>query len=235
MSWILDVIILLIIGFTVYFATKNGFVKTAMSMLSFALAVLITALLVTPVTNAFMESSLGDSVTEKIAPVTEQFVRDTLSATELDSGVVDNAVVEKLCSVTGIDPDELLEKLNDRGDAADTAVSIIDKVTSVVVRTVVTVIAAVIIFVISLILLFIATRVLDKVAKLPFLKSANKLLGFALGVVLALVRICLFCGAVKLLMDYSPLIGNDFISSLDAEKTLLFGIFSGINIFGFVF
>ena len=62
MSWTLDIIIILIVSLTVYFAAKNGFVKTAISASSFIIAILLTAILTTPVAEAIKASPLSVTV-----------------------------------------------------------------------------------------------------------------------------------------------------------------------------
>ncbi|MFR5864101.1 MAG: hypothetical protein ACLUFV_02325 [Acutalibacteraceae bacterium] len=48
---------------------------------------------------------------------------------------------------------------------------------------------------------------------LPILRQANKLLGLAAGVVLALLRVWLFCAVVRLLLPCADTLGLDFVSA----------------------
>ena len=53
MSAILDILIVVIIGVTIGFAVKNGFVKTVLSAASFLIALVVAFLFVAPVRDAF--------------------------------------------------------------------------------------------------------------------------------------------------------------------------------------
>mgnify|MGYP003299644338 CR=1 FL=1 len=62
MSIILDIIVVAIIALTVYFAYKNGFVKTAISTVSFLLAVAVTAMFASPLADFLKETSVAETV-----------------------------------------------------------------------------------------------------------------------------------------------------------------------------
>ena len=57
------------------------------------------------------------------------------------------------------------------------------------------------------------------------LRQANKLLGLAAGVVLALLRVWLFCAVVRLLLPCADTLGLDFVSRIDPSATFLFKFF----------
>jgi hypothetical protein len=80
----------------------------------------------------------------------------------------------------------------------------------------------------------IAAYILDKVCKLPILKTANKLLGVLMGVVLALVRIYLFVILMKILIPNGDALGIEMLSDINPDKTLLFKLFYDFNIFQFL-
>ena len=67
---------------------------------------------------------------------------------------------------------------------------------------------------------------------LPVLRTANKGLGIALGAVLALFRVLLFCFIMNFAINHAFL-DNSFISSLEPDNTLLFKFFSEIDVFSF--
>ncbi len=238
MNWILDVIILAILGITVYFSVKNGFVKTALSMLSFALAILAVVCLLSPVRDFMLGTGLADKVEEKTQNVIENYIIDS----KLQNGCADlvNGKSEKFNSLllaTGIDRAELADWYAKEvtGDETERCSALAQRVAEPAVYALATLVAVILIFAVARILLAIASRVLDGVARLPVLKSFNKLLGLLLGIVLALVRISLFCMAVNVLVNNAGFMDSDFLANLDTQKTLLFKLFEKIDLFSFFF
>lgn len=238
MNWILDVIVLAILGLTVYFSVKNGFVKTALSMLSFALAVIAVVCLLSPVRSAMLDTGLAEKVTVE----TEALIENHIVDSKLQNGCSDLVAGKSewfngLISVVGIDRAELEEWYGAEvtGDETQRCSMLASRIAEPAVYALATLLAVVIIFVAARILLLIASRVLDGVARLPVLRSFNKLLGLLLGIVLALVRICLFCMAARVLMEHADFLGSDFLAGLDSQKTLLFGLFEKIDLFSFFF
>ena len=75
--------------------------------------------------------------------------------------------------------------------------------------------------------------ILNRIVELPVLRTANKGLGIALGVILAVLRIALFCFVMNLLIGNAEYLNSDFINSLQPENTFFFKLFSNIDIFSF--
>ncbi len=233
MNLLLDLIVVAIIALTVYFAAKNGFVKTAVSAVSFILAIIVTAMFVSPLAEFLKETS----VAETVETATEDAITDALVNTSLGvQGLLDgkSEKFNKLVAVAGMDLDDLADWYNSKtanskkGEAA-LAARIAEPITDITA----TACAVLILFIGAQIVLIIVARVLNVVAKLPVLRTANKGLGIALGVVLALLRVCLFCFVMNLLIENAAFLDSGFLENFDAESTLLFKFFSAIDIFAF--
>ena len=231
MSWTLDIIIILIVSLTVYFAAKNGFVKTAISASSFIIAIALTAAFATPVAELIKASPL--SVTVRNA--TEDRIEGILLEGSYEmSSLLEGESEEfnKLLSVARIDKDDLMEKYVSM-DPDKVAYNLAVEISNPIIDTVAIIVAIIIIYIGTQIILSVVSFILDKVCRLPVLKSCNKLLGIVVGVVLALLRACLFCFVIKILMENADFLGSGFIAELAPEKTLLFKTFSEIDIFSF--
>ena len=233
MSFILDLAIIAIIAITIYFAAKNGFVKTAISAISFILAIVLTAMFANPLANYLKTTSVAETVESAVEDtITEALVNTSLGVNGLLEGKSEefNATI----GVAGLDLEQLSEWYNnnvadaDKGEAA-LASRIAEPITNIIAKA----IAIVILFIGALIVIAIAARILDLVAKLPIIRTANKLLGVLLGAVLALLRVTLFCFVMGLLIEHSSFLNSEFLAGLDAEKTLLFKFFSELDIFSF--
>ena len=107
MSAILDILIVVIIGVTIGFAVKNGFVKTVLSAASFLIALAVAFLFVAPVRDAFLESGMAVKVRTAVDESITSFVTDTSEEQE--------ELPEFLTKLEfiGIDKDELQTKWND--------------------------------------------------------------------------------------------------------------------------
>ncbi len=233
MSWILDIIVVLIISLTVYFAAKNGFVKTAISAFAFIIAIILTATLCAPVAEFIKQTPISDS----IKAATEERISDIIldGSYEIDT-LIDGKSEEfnSLLALAGMDNGDIAQWYDEVEIANEDATArMAEKIATPIVDTIALILAVIIIYVASRIALSIVAFVLDQVLRLPVLKSCNKLLGIILGVVLAFLRVCLFCFIVKILMENSAFLGSGLISNLSTEKTLLFKLFSGIDVFAF--
>ena len=234
MSWTLDIIIVLIIGLTIYFAAKNGFVKTAISASSFIIAIALTAAFATPLAEVIKQTPVADSIRTS----TEEKIADIL----LDGSVdVDNLLdgeseeFNNLLSLAGIDSNSLTDWYEDKvvSGIEEATARLAEKIAEPIIHTIAMAVAIVAIYIGTRIVLMIVSFILDQIFRLPVLKAFNKLDGIIVGVVLALIRVCLFCFIAGLLIKNADFLGNEFISNLVPEKTLLFKFFNEIDIFSF--
>lgn len=233
MSILLDIVIAAIIALTLYFSYKNGFVKTAISAASFIIAVAITAMFASPFAAWIKETSVAESVEEATKEaITDMLVNDPIGV----EGLLDGKSNEfnKMLALARIDRNELSAwYAANVADSENGESALAARVAEPMTNIVATIIAVAVLFIGTQILLSIAAFFLNKIACLPILRTANKALGLALGAVLALLRVCLFCYVMNVLIQNAQFLGSDFLSGLYPESTLLFKLFSGIDIFAF--
>ncbi len=233
MSILLDVVIIAIIALTVYFSYKNGFVKTAISAVSFILAVAITAMFASPLADYLKETSVAETVesaTEEA--ITDMLVKDPVGV----EGLLDGKSEEfnKMLALARLDRNELSAWYAQNVANSELGESALaTRIAEPMVDIIAMIIAIAILFIGTQIILSIAAFFLNKIASLPILRTANKGLGLVVGVVLALLRVCLFCYVMTVLIENAQFIGSSFISNLDPDSTLFFKIFSSIDIFAF--
>lgn len=233
MSILLDIIIVAIIALTIYFAFKNGFVKTAISALSFLLAIAVTAAFASPLADFLKETA----VAETVEAATEQAITDALAKDPIGiNGLLEGKSEEfnNLLTLAQIDRSELAAWYSSNiANAESGEVMLAKRIAAPMVDIIATLIAIIVLYIGTQVILSIAAFILNKIASLPILRTANKGLGLAVGAVLALFRVCLFCFVMNLLIENALFLGNGFISSLNPESTLLFKFFSNIDIFAF--
>lgn len=233
MGWILDVIILLILGITVFIAYKKGFLKTVLSAGSFLIAIAVTALLAQPFAAFLRETSVAESLKDK----TEQKIISIIDENSYDvDDLLDGKSEEfnRIVKIAGINEEDLSEWKEEQKAAKDKAVAnLAEKISSPIVNTASSVISVIVLFIATQAALLVAKHFVEKLNDLPVLRTCDKVLGIILGVILGIFRVLLFCFAAHVVIEIGEFVGNEFLSSFDINKTLLFGLISKIKIFAF--
>lgn len=231
MSFLLDLIILLIAGLTIFFAVKNGFIKTFLSAASALIALVIVFLFTSPLAGALETTSVGDAVHSSTASFLDELV-DVRSADGsytleedpdgklsalLDSVGIDRTAISKWISErTGLQREQLRKELIDY---------IADRATSLLLRA----LSIAILFFGSFLVLKLASILLTGIVeKIPFVREANRALGLVLGILLALVHVFVFCAVVRVLLNTASFAGWSVLAGLDPEKTFLFRLIGSI-------
>lgn len=230
MSWLLDIVIIAIIAFTVTVAVKKGFIRTLLSAGTFILAVILTAILASPVSNMLKETVVANAVQNSIEEtIAEEISESTNGIDGLFEG--ESKIFNSLAEASNLDVEYWEQEYKENSESIEERIA--EKIATPIVDIIATIIAIILIFILSQVLLSLLSGVLEKVFSLPVLKTFNKGFGAILGIVLALIRVCLFCFAANILIEFGGLIGNGFLMSFSPEETVLFDFFSGINIFSF--
>ena len=235
MSWILDVIIVLIIGLTVFFAAKNGFAKTLISTASFAICLIVTVIFVSPLSGAIQQTPVADDIRN----TTRDNINGYITGSSL--GGIENLLdgesseFNTLIGVAGLDRAELKEWYAQNVGAGDDAgYKLAAKISEPIIRIISSIIAVVVLFLGTKLLLVILSLILKQIVKLPVLKKFDRGLGVVLGILLALIRVCLFCFIFKVITQNSMFLSWEVFRSLSVEKTLLFRLFYDFDLFGFI-
>lgn len=232
MSFLLDFIIIAIIGITLYFAAKNGFVKTTVSALSFIISIALTAAFATPLEQALMDAPFAETVQSSVADMVKDSIFDEEGLQEFVNG--ETETLDAVLSLAGVEKSDFIEWYNGTNASGDDVLTqAAEYIAEPIVVLLAKLAAIIILFVGTQILLAIAAFFLNKLASLPILRTANTGLGILLGCVLALFRVFIFCFVMNLLIENAEFLNSDFLSSLDAESTFLFKLFSGAEVFSF--
>lgn len=208
MSIVFDLIILLLVGVTLYVVVKKGFVKTVFDFAT-VIASVIIAKIFSPKLSDYFYEKLFEGVSEKIKDV----VTDLIEKKGLPEFLQSDKISQFLTKYNA----DLAEKLK-----ADFIGDTVEFISGHVVAILSYSLAFVIIFIAALIILKIVSVVVCAVFELPVLKSLNKTLAFLLGVVLAVIYVLIFVAVAQLLIPVlSPLYPNIFSEGL-IDKTFVF-------------
>ena len=232
MSAILDILIIVIIALSIFFAAKRGFIRTLLGGTSFLIAVAVALAFINPVRDYLGNSSVADKARASLSDTLAGFVSSD-SASYDPKLLEDNSAFMNMISVFGIDTEEIREKWQEwRTEHTEKLrVDPEEYVSKPVVHAVAPVVAFLAPFPGSLLILKLALFLLDRFFRLPVLRQANTFLGVLLGVILAAVRVYLFVALVNLLLPYGIQLGWTFFSQLDAGSTILFSWFCEHNLF----
>lgn len=222
MAIILDLLAVVIIAVSVFFAYKKGLIKTLFSLVGGIAAVVLAVWMSTPVAGWLNEEFIG--------PTIRNTVLTAVNGTSLSEGydkalesvdVVGNLqeMPEKLrtflenlnVDIDGIVASAEQSKANSVAAKEQLINSIADPISETVSKAVALVALAIIFFV----LLFVVTRLLDTVFRvLPFGKSLNQTGGVIFGVIRAALFLMVF-GAVV----YGLAQGNVLLSTEELNET----------------
>jgi uncharacterized membrane protein required for colicin V production len=186
MNWLLIVILAVIAG-NVIWGYKEGFMKVALSLISWVM-VLVACYIATPIVSDYI---LQNTPLEEVV---QETLTDALNAAldEVSGGVVEALDSEKIAEVEASLP-SAIKQLIYGGDEPKTLEDLINSVGDVELDTsglavgAANLIGLMIVLVVTRIALIIVEKVLDLVAKLPLIGQANTLLGIAAGALKGLV------------------------------------------------
>lgn len=188
-SIILDALLVLILGISTWIAARKGIFKSVYKLSSIVLTIIAVVLLSGPVGNMVESSGLGIKI--------DQMVYTGLIADkEYDKDLGKMVSTGEEENVSGL-PEFVNEAV---ANAAESAV--VPAISEIVKKLV----CAIIIYLVAKLLLFLIFLFIDGMFKLPLLKSANKMLGAAAGLVSGLLIVYIVCGIASLNVQYSAVI-----------------------------
>ncbi len=231
MSLLLDLILLLIAGVTIFLAAKRGFVKTLLSTASTLVALVIVFLFTSPLTDLLESTALPDAVRTNTASVIDSLVEQQGAEDSQSLALDRESELYALLEGIGIDSESLSNWVTEhenmvKEEFRDELVAFVaDSVTPMLLSAISVAILFFGSYIALKLLSFLLTGVVEKI---PFVRGANHMLGVVLGVVLALIRILIFCTVVRVLLNTSLLSGLGALAGIDPDKTLLFRLFGNI-------
>ncbi len=226
MSWILDIVAVLIFVLCVWKGHRQGVIKALTGIAAFLAAMIVSLLLNSSVAtlayNTVVEPPIlesidqvlgeGGSVTQgadKALETMPGFIRNLLAKNDITSGQA------------------LVNTLTDTAEDGSVAQQISDQVVRPVAMKLLKAICTLLLFLITFLAAHIALRVLDIIAKLPLLKQLNKALGFVAGAVSGALWVLFFSCLLQIVAAAG---GPDaIISQAVIEQTHLISWIAGFN------
>jgi uncharacterized membrane protein required for colicin V production len=218
----LDIILLLAFFWMVTIGAVKGFVKSVLGMVAliaaFVIAYQLSAVLAPIIYDRFISERIYEAINTKLSEAS-----GSATAAKQVSAVL-ASIPEYMINIAasiGIDTNSITEKINGLDNQSATiARELADSVAAPVVTAVTKAIVFVVLLSISYILLMVVVKLIDKFFKLPLLKTANRLLGGALGAVKGAILVYLLCVVILIIVGTGK---DTFLAdSVDTSKIMNF-------------
>ncbi len=217
----IDVILAAIIGAVIIGAAKKGFIRSAFQLCSTIASIVIAVMFYKELSVWLCDKYIYSLTVEHIGGILENFAVELTAATDLSK--IADALPEQVHSTAellGINITEALEGL--AGQESLVSTDALGESISLPVATVISnIIAFAALFFASLIVLNLICFILDKVAKLPILKGANRFLGFILGVIEGFVLGMVVAKVIEALCSAYGALNPDFAFTDVAGSTYI--------------
>ena len=228
MAIVADIILLAIIIIGVVSGWKKGFVVTVMHTLSFFIAAILTKFLYGFVYDiaypGFFLPKIKDLICDTVTKSANGSSIDSLLANKPEFFT---NIINRFSSVDDV---QKYVTSNPKADLNSVCEYIATPIASVVAK----VVCFIAVFLVIVILLKLLTFVLDRICKLPILKSANKLLGVIAGLILGALFAWLTAEAFTLLLPKLSALYPDIFKPTTVDDSVLLKYLSLFNPFSFI-
>lgn len=205
MGYILDIIVVGIIALCVFLSAKKGFVRTAIELAGFILAIVLAFNLAPTVADGVYDATLDKPITKKIASAIDE--RAGSSTANISEAVWDSVpgFISSNIEHFGITQDEVNAKLNklSTSTSAEIAAELSKETVKPILSAAISGIVGIIIFV----LISIATKFLaipiNKIFSFSLVGTLNRVLGAVLGAGKGVVFAAVFCLIISCLVVFT--------------------------------
>lgn len=226
MIYLIDTVLVLLFAVMVIYGIKEGFVRMALNTVAVFVAFIIAKTLSPGFASAFYNTFLSERVYESIQD--KLAVSGNSGQAAKQAAAVLESIPEFAANIAnsiGIDLNGLTSQVKQMElSGASLARDLTDKVAAPILTAVMQVVMFVVLLIIFYLILLVVIRIVDRVFKLPVLKTANRFLGGILGVVKGGVLVFLICVVLGLLFGSG---GDSFISK-SVESSYLVDFVNGI-------
>lgn len=248
MNILLDILLILILAFSIFAAVKKGFVKSVIGLAGIILAVII-AVSLSPklgaaidkgIVKPMIRESIVNTFSKTLANETEEKLDEETKLTDTKiNGILNDSnspqFVKDMLHTLNLSVENAREELTESltGPKAQATVGnfvekLIDK--SGISRMISNAIAFIIIFIVIIILTKVAEIFAGALTKLPILKQSDKLLGVIVGLVKGLIAVFVFCLVVRGFSGLLTPADTTFEEGV-LNKTIVFKLFYNFNPF----
>ena len=220
---ILDIIVIAIILIYALISAKRGFVRTAIELVGFGLAVYlsftVSGIVSEGIYNSVVKPAIVDTVVETVGDTATASVDKTVDA------VFDKMpkFVVKSANNMGVTPEKLKTDITNKtvnnNNIEKTAITVADSAVKPVV------VPLVLIFVVK-----ILARIVNKAFSLPLIGGLNRTLGGLLGAAKGIIISGVLCLVISTIVSFTKN-GILIFTEENIDKTYIFKLFTGLDLF----
>ena len=203
MGIILDIILLAILALSIFLGYKKGLIEVAFNLCAFLLAIIITWILYTPITNAVINNTEID---------------DNIKSTIVEKGVIKNNENIEDGKETEKEQNSINKYIQEyvTTPITNTTNDVVEETAKVVSEKVVAIGVAIVLFIVVRIGLILLKFVVEGIASLPIIKQFNKAGGTIYGAIRGTFIIYIFLAILFFVMSVnnSGMIANLINTSL---------------------
>ena len=198
MNFVIDILILALLGFLAVLGIKKGFIKSACELLGAFAAVFLASYLSDILAELIYNNAFRPGIYEKMLETTGNL---SLAAAAENFFTSLEPFVLNFFEMNGITLESVTEAYTGFGEKA--ALAITDAISPVFI-SMIKVFVFLVLFIVLLVLITLLSKLLTKIIKLTILKKVNQILGAVLGVLKAVVIVWVVIGAFSVLIPLFP-------------------------------
>ncbi len=254
-SLLIDLVLILIIGFAVYFSARKGFVRTVVEAVGLLAAVIITLTICTPLANAtydkIIEPPLLEATAEKVNASFEgqldkvpDFNVNSEQFTQLKSQISSSIndfikdlpkVVQNFIEQSGLETNKLFEntdtEINGEETIGNTAQNLVRDISQTKIKPIAVELISAFYSLVVLTVLLIAVKILavslNKVFSFSLAGKLNTFFGGVCGLIKGLAIAFLLCAVIYTVISFTEN-GSWIFTLQNIEKTIIFKTLIGL-------
>ena len=213
MGIVLDIILLVILILSIFLGYKKGLISVVFNLCAFLVAIIITWILYTPVTNAIIQNTEID---------------DNIRNVIIEKGVVENKEQEKNEKEENVVNKYIQEYVT--SPITNTTNSVVEETAKIVSEKVVAIGVAILLFIVVRLGLILLKFIIEGIANLPIIKQFNKAGGTVYGAIRGVFIIYIFLAIMFFVMSVNnsgmiaELINTSFISKYLYANNIILNI-----------
>ena len=184
MGIVLDIILLAILILSIFLGYKKGLISVVFNLCAFLVAIIITWILYTPVTNAIIQNTEID---------------DNIRNVIIEKGVVENKEQEKNEKEENVVNKYIQEYVT--SPITNTTNSVVEETAKIVSEKVVAIGVAILLFIVVRLGLILLKFIIEGIANLPIIKQFNKAGGTVYGAIRGVFIIYIFLAIMFFVMS----------------------------------
>ncbi len=189
---IIDIVLIAILISCIFDGRRKGFVKMVLSIIATIVSIFIGKEFSTPVAMWIKDAFVHDRIT---ASIEKAIASSVANGTQAIADAVPSYITGA-CEAVGVSADRLFANIGSFANAAEIAESISVAAESAFINGALMVVSFCVIYAISSFVLSFAVSAINRIFKLPILRTLNKTLGAALGGVKGVVIVFVVSGII---------------------------------------